>query len=44
THNIAHARAYPGSAALTVVVEYSPEVIVKHEPHFSTDKMGGGLI
>ena len=42
-HSIAHARAYPGSAALTVVVEWSPGVVVRHEPHFSTDGIGGGL-
>ena len=41
TRNILHARAYPGASVLTVVVEWSPDIIVKHEPHGEETEDGG---
>lgn len=31
--NVLHARAYPGSSAYTVSVEWNPRIRVRHHPH-----------
>lgn len=35
--NVLHARAYPGASAYTVSVDWTPEIVVKHEPHSLRD-------
>ncbi len=36
--NVLYARAYPGASALTVSIEWSPEIQVKHDPHSTSSE------